>query len=87
MIGRLTGTYLAQKIPPWLYIVIDCVGSIAGISFILGVDGNPLGAETDKAILYTGVVIFGYFVSCVYGCATNLCNGYTNMGNSIIISI
>ena len=43
---------------------------------ILGADG----VDANKAILYAGTLIFGYFVACVYGCATNLCNGYTNMG-------
>lgn len=76
MIGRLSGTFIAVKLPPWLFIIIDCIGSIIGISLILGVDG----VEANKAVLYAGTLIFGYFVACVYGCATNLCNGYTNMG-------
>ena len=30
MIGRLSGTFIAVKLPPWLFIVIDCLGSIVG---------------------------------------------------------
>ena len=76
MAGRLSGTFISIHLPPWTFIIVDCIGSIIGLSMIVGIDGN----EANKAILYTGVVLFGYFVSCVYGCATNLCNGYTNMG-------
>ena len=48
MIGRLSGTYLAQKLPPWLFIIIDCVGSIVGISFILAIDGIDAPDSTSK---------------------------------------
>ena len=30
MVGRLSGTFIAVKLPPWLFIIIDCVGSIIG---------------------------------------------------------
>jgi len=76
MAGRLSGTFIAKYLSPWAFIIVDCVGSMVGLSLIIGIDG----VEANKAILYSGVVLFGYFVSCVYGCATNLCNGYTNMG-------
>ena len=79
MAGRLSGTFISVHVAPWTFIIVDCLGSIVGLSLIIGVDGS---GDSNKAILYTGVVFFGYFVSCVYGCATNLCNGYTNMGNT-----
>ena len=48
MIGRLSGTFIAVKLPPWLFIIIDCLGSIAGISMIIGIDGG----EANKALAY-----------------------------------
>jgi len=32
MVGRLSGTFIAVKLPPWLFIIIDCIGSIVGKS-------------------------------------------------------
>jgi hypothetical protein len=41
-------------------IAIDFIGSIAGLAIIIGIDAND---EANDILLYTGVVIFGYFVS------------------------
>ena len=37
-----------------------------------------------EASLITNVVIFAIFVSCIYGCATNFSNEFTNMSLSYI---
>ena len=38
--GRGSGTYLATVLPPWLFIIVDCIGSIFGAALIIGIDGN-----------------------------------------------
>ena len=38
----------------------------------------------EEASLITNVVIFAIFVSCIYGCATNFSNEFTNMSLSYI---
>ena len=40
LLGRGSGTYLSQKLKPWIYILIDCVGSMIAISMLTGTNYN-----------------------------------------------
>ena len=44
----------------------------------------PFESHFEEASLITNVVIFAIFVSCIYGCATNFSNEFTNMSLSYI---
>ena len=86
-IGRLSGIILTPFITSWLYIIIDCAGSILSVAAIIALDyllADDASEAAKEASLITNVVIFAIFVSCIYGCATNFSNEFTNMSLSYI---
>ena len=60
LIGRFSGSWIATKVKPQVLILIYYLGSIAGVSIIIGLDMT----HNDSApFLYMAVSLFGYFVS------------------------
>jgi len=78
-VGRAVGIPTTKFIKPWIYIVIDCVGSLVGISMLIGFDYSFGDGMGEDGPLIAATCIFAFFVACVYGCATNLTNEFTNM--------
>ena len=37
-IGRLSGIFLTPFVTSWLYIIVDCAGSILSVAAIIGLD-------------------------------------------------
>jgi hypothetical protein len=54
---------LTPYIKPYLYILIDVIGSILGVSIIIGIDYTSLPKEGSEAGLITAVIIFAFFVA------------------------
>lgn len=83
-ISRALGIFLTPYIKPWMYILVDVIGSVFGVSLILAFDYSLDPGNGTDAMLVTSVVIFAFFVACIYGCATNMTNEYTNMSLTYI---
>jgi len=87
--GRLSGIFLTPFFRSWSYVAVDIVGSVIAVvvliclEYLLENKGDENYQERQIALIVP-TIIFAVMVSCIYGCATNFTNEYTNMSLSYI---
>jgi len=87
-VGRLSGIFLTPFFPAWGYVAVDIAGSVVAVVILICMEyllPNTADNYSDRQIaLIIPTIVFAVFVSCIYGCATNFTNEYTNMSLSYI---